>query len=136
MPRSFLVKKHEETRAYHSYKPRDLNANDIIVPDSIYAITPYTPSVLPLTVKVNNGECSFFICIKSTFYTTFCHFKEQFTSCSLLKEKLTQENMVPGCSRCTMLAEHTFSTIKQFSTYDIARPVLQMYSVFLMKHFR
>lgn len=72
MPRSFLVKKHEETRAYHSYKPRDLNANDIIVPDSIYAITPYTPAVLPLTVKVNNGECFFFfISIKTLFIQPF-----------------------------------------------------------------
>lgn len=56
MPRSFLVKKHEEIRAYQSYKPRDVDANDVIVPDSIYAITPYTPAVLPLTVKVNNGK--------------------------------------------------------------------------------
>jgi len=56
MPRSFLVKKHEETRAYHSYKPRDVNHNDVIVPDSIYAISPYTPAVLPLAVKVNNGK--------------------------------------------------------------------------------
>ncbi|XP_060608162.1 transcriptional repressor scratch 2-like [Ruditapes philippinarum] len=55
MPRSFLVKKHEEIRAYHSYKPRDTNPDDVIVPDSIYAITPYTPAVLPLSVKVNNG---------------------------------------------------------------------------------
>jgi hypothetical protein len=57
MPRSFLVKKHEEIRAYHSYKPRDTNPDDVIVPDSIYAITPYTPAVLPLSVKVNNGKC-------------------------------------------------------------------------------
>lgn len=56
MPRSFLVKKHEEIRTYHSYKPRDTSTDDIIVPDSIYAITPYTPAVLPLSVKINNGK--------------------------------------------------------------------------------
>lgn len=68
MPRSFLVKKHEEIRAYQSYKPRDVDANDVIVPDSIYAITPYTPAVLPLTVKVNNGKSSYYYIGKLDLY--------------------------------------------------------------------
>ncbi|WAR12482.1 SCRT1-like protein, partial [Mya arenaria] len=55
MPRSFLVKKHDAVRSYHSYKPRGLDADDVLVPDSIYAITPYTPAFLPLSVKLNNG---------------------------------------------------------------------------------
>ena len=73
MPRSFLVKKHEEIRAYHSYKPRDTNPDDVIVPDSIYAITPYTPAVLPLSVKVNNGECFIYI----IFYISVLYFNKE-----------------------------------------------------------
>ena len=56
MPRSFLVKKNDDVRTFHSYKPRDVKADDVILPDSIYAITPYTPSLLPLSVRVNNGK--------------------------------------------------------------------------------
>ncbi|KAH3776295.1 hypothetical protein DPMN_177716 [Dreissena polymorpha] len=65
MPRSFLVKKHEEIRSYQSYKPRVDDTDAVIVPDSIFALTPYTPvllptaytpALLPLTVKLNNGK--------------------------------------------------------------------------------
>jgi len=61
MPRSFLVKKHDVVRPYHSYKPRDVDVDDVIVPDSIYAVTPYTPAFLPLTVKLNNGTSLHFV---------------------------------------------------------------------------
>ena len=60
MPRSFLVKKKEDPRTFHSYKPRDIQTSDV-TPESLMALTPYTPSLLPLTVRVNNGKCSEFI---------------------------------------------------------------------------
>ena len=40
---------------FHSYKPRDIHASDV-TPESLMALTPYTPSLLPLTVRVNNGK--------------------------------------------------------------------------------
>ena len=40
---------------FHSYKPRDIKASDV-TPESLMALTPYTPSLLPLTVRVNNGK--------------------------------------------------------------------------------
>ena len=56
MPRSFLVKKKDDPRTYHSYKPRDHVDTSDITPESLLALTPYTPSFLPLTVRVNNGK--------------------------------------------------------------------------------
>lgn len=58
MPRSFLVKKvkcDDDRAAYHSYKIRDLYDDSV---ESVKAVAPYTPSIEPLAVTINNGKSS------------------------------------------------------------------------------
>lgn len=55
MPRSFLVKKTKsdsERVCYNGYKIRDVYDDS---DDSLKAIAPYTPSIQPLAVRLNNG---------------------------------------------------------------------------------
>ena len=56
MPRSFLVKKTKsdsERVFYNGYKIRDVYDDS---DDSLKAIAPYTPSIQPLAVRLNNGK--------------------------------------------------------------------------------
>lgn len=115
MPRSFLVKKSlkGEDAGYHSYRVREAYDHDVL-DVSLKAVTPYTPytppalpaAAVPLTVRVNNGEFSFFLFVLVCFSLllilvlsvlkkldngiTFCHFVSSLLFSLLFNQSINQ----------------------------------------------